>query len=146
MFKMCLKEFVLEKPKTAKIVQERMSERKNEREIEKGSVIRPHLPHTCVYECQSIVGMDSVVGSPLADSHVTVQSMIKRALLLAEIPSKLEPTWMLPQNERRPEYANLACFVSVAVDTLGALGAGAVEILHELGRRITASIGERRAT
>jgi len=33
------------------------------------------------------------------------------------------------------------------VETLGALdGAGAVELLHELGRRITESTRERRAT
>jgi len=36
--------------------------------------------------------------------------------------------------------------VSVAVQTLGALGAGAVELLLELGRRITEPTGERRAT
>jgi len=46
-------------------------------------------------------------------------------------------------------YNNLAqsfCFVPVAVETLGALGAGAVELLHELGRHNTDSTGERRAT
>jgi len=32
------------------------------------------------------------------------------------------------------------------METLGALGAGAMELLHELGRRITESTGERRAT
>jgi len=36
--------------------------------------------------------------------------------------------------------------VPVAVETIGALDAGAVELLHELGRRITESIGERHAT
>jgi len=36
--------------------------------------------------------------------------------------------------------------VSVAVQTLGALGAGAVELLLELGRRITESTRERRST
>jgi len=35
--------------------------------------------------------------------------------------------------------------VPVTVETLGALGAGAVELLHELGRRITESTGEHRA-
>jgi len=36
--------------------------------------------------------------------------------------------------------------VPVAVETLGVHGAGAVELLHELGRRITESTSERRAT
>jgi len=36
--------------------------------------------------------------------------------------------------------------VPVAVETLGALGADAVERLLELGRRITESTAERRAT
>jgi len=51
-------------------------------------------------------------------------------------------------NKHKHKYANLApsfCFVPVAVETLGALGAGAMELLHELGRRITESTGERRA-
>jgi len=38
------------------------------------------------------------------------------------------------------------CFVPVAVETLGALDAGAVELLLELWRRITESTGEGRAT
>jgi len=52
-------------------------------------------------------------------------------------------------DKKRATYANLApsfCFVPVAVETLSALGAGAVEVIHELGRRITESTGERRAT
>jgi len=52
------------------------------------------------------------------------------------------------EDKKRAKYANLApsfCFVPVAVETIGALGVGSVE-LHELGRRITESTGERRAT
>jgi len=113
--------------------------------------------------------------------HSAVNDLIKRALLLAEIPSKLQLTSLLLQNERRPDgmsltrgrtanvwlgtsralapshlnnavngtdisackaedkkrdkYANLApsyCFQPVAVETLGALGVGAVELIHEL--------------
>jgi len=41
-----------------------------------------------------------------------------------------------------PNLAPSFCFVPVAVETLGA---GAVELLHELGRRITESTGERHA-
>jgi len=53
------------------------------------------------------------------------------------------------EDKKRAKYANLApsfCFVPVVVETLGALGAGAVELLYELGRRITESTTERRAT
>jgi len=53
------------------------------------------------------------------------------------------------EDKKRAKYADLApsfCFMLVAVETLGALGAGAVELLDELGRRITKSTGERRAT
>jgi len=53
------------------------------------------------------------------------------------------------EDKKRTKYANLApsfCFVPVAVETFGALGAGAMKLLHELRRRITESTGERRAT
>jgi len=53
------------------------------------------------------------------------------------------------EDKKRVTYANLApsvCFVPVAVETIGALGAGVVELLHELGSRITESTGECRAT
>jgi len=160
------------------------------------------LPHTCVcgvsVDSTGRHGLSCRKSAGRLSRHSAVNDLIKRALLLAEIPSKLEPTSLLPQNERRPDgmsltpwkngrclawdftcpdtlapshlnnavngpgivaceaedkkrakYANLApsfCFVPVAVETLGALGAGAMELLHELGRRITESTGERRAT
>jgi len=50
------------------------------------------------------------------------------------------------EDKKHSKYANLASsfrFATIAVETLGA---GAVELLHELGRRITESTGERRAT
>jgi len=53
------------------------------------------------------------------------------------------------EDKKRTKYANLAtsfCFVPVAMETLGALGAGAIKLLLALGRRITESTGERRAT
>jgi len=53
------------------------------------------------------------------------------------------------EDKKHTKYANLApsfCFVPVAVETLSALGAGAVELLLELRHRITKSTRERRAT
>ena len=38
------------------------------------------------------------------------------------------------------------CFVPVTVETLGALGEGADQLFHELGRRITLITGEHRST
>ena len=38
------------------------------------------------------------------------------------------------------------CFVPVAVETLGALGNGADELMRDLGRRISEVTRERRAT
>jgi len=49
------------------------------------------------------------------------------------------------EDKKRAKYANLAasfCFVPVAVETLGALGA-AVQFVHELGRRITSQLNRR---
>jgi len=157
------------------------------------------MPHTCVCGVSvDSTGRHGLSCQKSADSlsrHSAVNDLIKRALLLVEDPSKLEPISLLPQNERRPDgksltpwkngrflacdvtcpdtlapshlntaingsdivvceaadkkrnrYANLApsfCFVPVAVETLGALGAGAVGLLYERGRRIAESTGER---
>ena len=53
------------------------------------------------------------------------------------------------EEKKRVKYASLAhsfWFVPVGVETIGALGNGAGELFHELGRRIAAVTGERRAT
>ena len=53
------------------------------------------------------------------------------------------------EDKKRAKYASLSptfCFVPVAVGTLGALGDGADELMHDLGRRISEVTGERRAT
>jgi len=53
------------------------------------------------------------------------------------------------EDKKRVKYDNLApsfCFKPVAVETLGGLCAGAIELLLELRRRITESIGERCST
>ena len=52
------------------------------------------------------------------------------------------------EDRKRLKYSNLAasyCFVQVAVETLGALGVDATDFMHQLGRRIAAVTGERRA-
>ena len=54
-----------------------------------------------------------------------------------------------PRRRNGVKYASLAhsfWFVPVGVETIGALGDGAGELFHELGRRIAAVTGERRAT
>ena len=51
--------------------------------------------------------------------------------------------------QKKLKYADLTStyhFVPVAVETLGALCEEADDFVHELGRRITAVTGERRAT
>ena len=53
------------------------------------------------------------------------------------------------EEKKHAKYATIApsfCFVPVAVETLGALGEGADQLFHELGRRITLITGERRST
>ena len=53
------------------------------------------------------------------------------------------------EEKKRAKYATLApsfCFVPVAVEILGALGEGADQLFHELGRRITVITGERHST
>ena len=160
------------------------------------------LPHICI--CGAAVdstgrhGLSCRKSAGRLSRHSAVNELIKRSLSSAEIPSRLEPTSLIRQDERRPDgmsltpwsngrclawdftcpdtmapshinnavngpgvvaceaeekkrskYASLSptfCFVPVAVETLGALGDGAVEMFHELGRRITAVTGERRAT
>jgi len=50
---------------------------------------------------------------------------------------------------KRLKYSNLAasyCFVPVALKTLAAVGVDATYFMHQLGRRIAAMTGERRAT
>jgi hypothetical protein len=160
------------------------------------------LPHVCV--CGATVdstgrhGLSCRKSAGRLSRHSAVNELIKRALMSAEIPSKLEPTSLIRQNEKRPDgmslspwkngrclawdftcpdtlapshlntaingpgvvaceaeekkrakYASLSptfCFVPVAVETLGALGDGADELMHDLGRRISEVTGERRAT
>ena len=69
------------------------------------------LPHTCVCETSvdrtGIYGLSSRKSAGRLSCPSAVNDLIKRALLLAEIPSKLEPTLMLPQNERRPDGMSL---------------------------------------
>jgi hypothetical protein len=51
--------------------------------------------------------------------------------------------------KKRVKYISLSpafCFIPVAVETLGVLGEAAADFVHELGRRITAVTGEKRAT
>jgi hypothetical protein len=53
------------------------------------------------------------------------------------------------EERKRMKYSNLSatyCFVPVAVETLGALGADATDFMLQLGRRIATVTGERRAT
>jgi hypothetical protein len=160
------------------------------------------LPHVCV--CGASVdstgrhGLSCRKSAGRLSRHSAVNELIKRALTSAEIPSRLEPTSLIRQNERRPDgmslvpwkngrclawdftcpdtlapshlniaingpgvvaceaedkkrvkYASLTssfCFVPVAVETMGALGDGAVELIYDLGRRISEVTGERRAT
>jgi hypothetical protein len=158
--------------------------------------------HTFVSVCASVDstgrhGLSCRKSAGRLSRHSAVNELIKRALTLAEIPSRLEPTSLIRQNERRPDemslvpwkngrclawdftcpdtlapshlniaingpgvvaakpkrkrvkYASLTssfCFVPVAVETMGALGDGAVELIYDLGRRISEVTGERRAT
>jgi hypothetical protein len=53
------------------------------------------------------------------------------------------------EERKRAKHANLtptACFVPVAVETLGALDDGADELIHDLAWRISAITEESRAT
>ena len=53
------------------------------------------------------------------------------------------------EGKKRVKYASLSptfCFVPVAVETLGTLGDGADERMHDPGWRISEVTGERRAT
>ena len=160
------------------------------------------LPHTCV--CGTTVddtgrhGLSCRKSAGRLSRHSAVNELIKRALMSAEIPSRLEPTLLVQHNDRRPDgmsltpwthgrclawdftcpdtlapshlniavngpgvvaneaedkkrskYAFLSStfhFVPIAVETLGTLGEEADSFIHELGRRMTAVTGERRAT
>jgi hypothetical protein len=65
------------------------------------------------------------------------------------MPSTDPVLWLRAEEKKRAKYASLTptfCFVPVAVETLGALGDGAVELMHDLGRRISVVTGEPRAT
>ena len=77
-----------------------------------------------------------------------VQTLWRRPL--STLPST-DPVLLLakPKRKKRAKYASLSptfCFGPVAVETLGALGDGADELMHDLGRRISEVTGERRAT
>jgi hypothetical protein len=53
------------------------------------------------------------------------------------------------EKSKRAKYSCLTstfCFVPVAVETMGALGEEAEELVYELGRRISEASGEKRAT
>jgi hypothetical protein len=160
------------------------------------------LPHVCV--CGAPVdstgrhGLSCSKSAGRLSRHSAVNDLIKRALMSADVPSRLEPRSLGQHDNKRPDglslvpwkngrclawdftcpdtlapshintavsgpgivaneaeaqkktkYADLTStyhFVPVAVETLGALGEEAAEFMHELGRRITAVTGERRAT
>ena len=160
------------------------------------------LPHVCV--CGAPVdstgrhGLSCSKSAGRLSRHSAVNDLIKRALMSAEVPSRLEPRSLGQHDNKRPDglslvpwkngrclawdftcpdtlapshintaingpgnvateaegqkklkYADLSStynFVPVAVETLGALGEDADDFVHELGRRITAVTGERRAT
>jgi hypothetical protein len=53
------------------------------------------------------------------------------------------------EDKTRVKYAGLTsscCFVSVAVETMGASGDGALELIYDFGRCISVGTGERLAT
>ena len=69
------------------------------------------LPHTCVcgvsVDRTGIHGLSCRKSAGRLSRHSAVNDLIKCALLLAETPSKLEPTSLLPHNERRPDGMSL---------------------------------------
>ena len=160
------------------------------------------LPHVCVcgVEVDSFGrhGLSCRKSSGRLSRHSAVNELLKRALMSAEIPSRLEPKSLSQQDDRRPDglslvpwskgkclawdftcpdtlapshlnvsvsgpgavateaeakkfvkYAFLSHafhFIPIAIETLGALGDEADNFVRDLGSRIEAVSGEKRAT